>query len=77
MFCSRSSNNLINKIHERALSLTSEINDIFFNDLLSINNEISVYNKKHTNTFSRSLQEFKWTITTYNVRLVYDKGEHI
>ena len=77
MFCSRSSNNLINKIHERALSLTSEINDIFLNDLLSINNEVSVYNKKHTNTFSRSLQEFKWTITIYNVRLVYDKGEHI
>ena len=77
MFCSRSSNNLINKIHERALSLTSEINDIFLNDLLSINNEVSVYNKKHTNTFSRSLQEFKWTIIIYNVRLVYDKGEHI
>ena len=30
MFCSPSSNNLINKIHEMALSLTSEINDIPF-----------------------------------------------
>ena len=30
MFCSRSSNNLINKIHGRALSLTVEINDIPF-----------------------------------------------
>ena len=30
MFCSPSSNNLINKIHEMALSLTSEINHIPF-----------------------------------------------
>ena len=45
MFCSRSSNNLINKIHERALSLTSEINDIPFNELLSINIEVSLYKK--------------------------------
>ena len=39
MFCSYSSNNLINKIHERALSLTSEINYIPFNVLLSINDK--------------------------------------
>ena len=45
MFCSRSSNNLINKTHEMALSLTSEINDIPFNELLSINIEVSLYNK--------------------------------
>ena len=45
MFCSRSSNNLSNKIHERALSLTSEINDIPFNELLSINNKVSIHNK--------------------------------
>ena len=45
MFCSRSSNNLINKIHERVLSLTSEINYIPFNVLLSINNEVSMHNK--------------------------------
>ena len=30
MFCSPSSNNVINKIHEMALSLTSEIDDISF-----------------------------------------------
>ena len=46
MFCSRSSNNLINKIHERALSLTAVINDIPFNELLSINNEVSIQKKK-------------------------------
>ena len=34
-----------NKIHERALSLTSEINDIPFNELLSINNEVYIHNK--------------------------------
>ena len=43
--CSRSSNNLINKIHERALSLTSEINDITFHELLSFNNKVSIHNK--------------------------------
>ena len=50
MFCSRSSNNLINKIHEKTLSLTSEINDIRFNGLLSINNEVSIH-KKNIKTF--------------------------
>ena len=45
MFCSRSSNNLINKFHERALRLTSEINDIPFIELLSIHNEVSIHNK--------------------------------
>ena len=45
MFCPRSSNNLIKKIHKRALSLTSEIDDIPFNELLSINNEVSTHNK--------------------------------
>ena len=45
MFCSRSSNYLINKIHEKTLRLASEINDIPFNELLSINNEVSVHNK--------------------------------
>ena len=46
MFSSHLSNNLINKIQERALSLTSEINYIPFNQLLSINNEVSIHNKK-------------------------------
>ena len=45
MFCSRSSNNLINKIHEKALSLSSEINDIPFNELNYINHEVSIHNK--------------------------------
>ena len=46
MFCSRSSSNLINKIHERALSLTTAINDIPFNELLSIIKEVSIQKKK-------------------------------
>ena len=45
MLCSRLSNNLINKIHESILSLTSEINDIPFSELLAINNEVSIHNK--------------------------------
>ena len=36
---------MTHKIHERALSLTSEINDIPFTELLSINNEVSIHNK--------------------------------
>ena len=44
MFCSRSSNDLINKIYEWALSLTLEIN-VPFNELFSINNEVSIHNK--------------------------------
>ena len=50
MFCSRSSNNLINKIHERALSLTSKINHIPFNELTSINNDKSNTKNKNTQT---------------------------
>ena len=38
-------NNLINKIHKRSLSLTSEKNDITLNELLSINNEVPIHNK--------------------------------
>ena len=45
MFCSCSSNNLSNKIHEGTLSLPSEINDLPFNELLSIDNEVSIHNK--------------------------------
>ena len=42
MFCLCSSNNLIDKIHERDLNLTSEINDIPFTELLSIKYEVSI-----------------------------------
>ena len=42
---SSGSTNLIDKIIERALSFTSEINYIPFNVLLSINNEVSIYDK--------------------------------
>ena len=42
---SSSSKNLVGKILERALNLISEINDIPFNELFSINNEISIHNK--------------------------------
>ena len=42
---SSSSKNLVGKFHERALNLISEINDIPFNELFSIDNEISIHNK--------------------------------
>ena len=76
MFSSRLPNNLINKIQERALSLTSEINDIPFNELLSINNEVSIHNKKMQTLLIEVYKNLN-RITTYNVRHVYDNGEHI
>ena len=42
MFCSYSSNNLTDKINQKALCLNSEMNDNFFNELLSIKNEVSI-----------------------------------
>ena len=58
MFCSRWSNNLINKIHEWISSLTSEINDIPLNELLSINNEVSIHNK-NKNIQTLSIEVYK------------------
>ena len=76
MFSSRLPNNLINKIQERALSLTSEINDIPFNELLSINNEVSIHNKKMQTLLIEVYKNLN-RITAYNVRHVYDNGERI
>ena len=76
MFSSRLPNNLINKIQERALSLTSEINDIPFNELLSINNEVSIHNKKMQTILIEVYKNLN-RITAYNVRHVYDNGERI
>ena len=76
MFSSRLPNNLINKIQERALSLTSEINDIPFNELLSINNEVSIHNKKMQTLLIEVYKNLN-RITAYNVRHVYDNGEQI
>ena len=89
MFCSRSSNNLINKIHERALSLTSEINDFPFNELLFIDNEVSILNRllievyKNWNGLSPTLMLdlFKKRENIYDVRnfrdLYYEKKKTI
>ena len=76
MFSSRLPNNLINKIQERALSLISEIHDIPFNELLSINNEVSIHNKKMQTLLIEVYKNLN-RITAYNVRHVYDNGEQI
>ena len=76
MFSSRLPNNLINKIQERALSLISEIHDIPFNELLSINNEVSIHNKKMQTLLIEVYKNLN-RITAYKVRHVYDNGEHI
>ena len=42
MFCSRKSNNLINKIHERSLKIVTNDKNSTFEDLLKSNNQITV-----------------------------------
>ena len=43
MFCSRKSNNMINRVHERALTLTYKDNENNFQTLLNENKETSVH----------------------------------
>ena len=43
MFCSRKSNNIVNKVQERALRLTYNDNENKFQTLLNENNETSVH----------------------------------
>ena len=45
MFCSRKSNNLVNKVQERALRLTYKDNENNFQTLLNENNETSVHQR--------------------------------
>ena len=45
MFCSRQSNSLINKIHERALSIVSEDYTSPFETLLVFNNQSTIHQK--------------------------------
>ena len=42
MFCSRHSNNLINKIHERSLSISYKIKTIYQN-FLEAHNELTIH----------------------------------
>ena len=46
MFCSRKSNNMINRVHERALTLTYKDNENNFQTLLNENKETSVHQRK-------------------------------
>ena len=46
MFCSRKSNNMINRVHERALTLTYKDNESNFQTLLNENKETSVHQRK-------------------------------
>ena len=43
MFHSRQSNNRINKVHERALRLVSKDNKLTFNDLLKLDNSVTIH----------------------------------
>ena len=45
MFCSRKSNNIVNKLQERALRFTCKDNENNFQTLLNENNETSVYQR--------------------------------
>ena len=46
MFCSRKLNNMINRVHERALTLTYKDNENNFQTLLNENKETSVHQRK-------------------------------
>ena len=45
MFCSRKSNNMVNKVQERALRLAYKDNENNFQTLLNVNNETSVHQR--------------------------------
>ena len=45
MFHSRQLNNLINKIHERALRLLYKDNKLTFNDLLELDNSVTIHQR--------------------------------
>ena len=45
MFCSRKSNNMVNKVRERVPRLTHKDNEINFQTLLNENNETSVHQR--------------------------------
>ena len=45
MFCSRKSNNLINKIHESSLRIVTSDKNSCYEDLLNLNNQITVYQR--------------------------------
>ena len=45
MFCSRQSNNLINKIHERSLRISYKDQKISYHNLLETHNELTIYQR--------------------------------
>ena len=45
MFCSRKPNNLINKIHTSSLRIVTSDKNSYYEDLLKLNNQITVYQR--------------------------------
>ena len=58
MFCSRKSNNLVNKVQEKALRLTYKDNESNFETLLNENNETSVH-KRHLQFLMTEIYKIK------------------
>ena len=54
MFCTKTSNNLINKVHKRALQIIHNDTQSSFEDLLIINNEMTI----HNNNIQKLMIEF-------------------
>ena len=45
MFCSRTSNNMINRLHERSLRIVNDDENSDFKSLLEMNNEVSIHHR--------------------------------
>ena len=63
-FCSRKSNNMVNKVQERALRLTYKDNENNFQTLLNENNETFVH-QRNLQFFKTEIYKFRNNYTHY------------
>ena len=88
MFCSGKSNNLVNKVQERALSLTYKDNENNFQTLLNENDETSIHQRnlqflmaeiyKIKNKYAPPIMHhlFQFRQNTFNLRNFRELGTH-
>ena len=88
MFCSRKSNNMVNKVRERVPRLTHKDNEINFQTLLNENNETSVHQRslqfliteiyKIKNNYAPPIMHhlFQFCGNTFNLRNFRDIANH-
>ena len=59
MYCSKTANNLINKIHKRSLRVIYELEDANFEDLLVTDSSWTIQRKQYSHIVNRDLQVSK------------------